>query len=65
MEPGIIAAIITGGCAVLAAIIAGIFKLVCGKKSPSDSNVTITQIQKGTNNTQIGIQNKHGDEKDE
>ena len=50
---------IIGACgAVLAAVIAGVFGLIKQSKSNNfDKKVKIRQSAKGSNNTQIGIQN--------
>ena len=58
MSENVIIAIIGACGAVLAAVIAGVFGLIKQSKSNNfDKKVKIRQSAKGSNNTQIGIQN--------
>lgn len=63
MDKEIIVAIIGAAAVVLAALIAGIFSLINKGKSKESRQIQIKQKQSGRNNTQIGIQNNYGDDR--
>lgn len=63
MDKEIIVEIIGAAAVVLAALIGGIFSLINKGKSKESRQIQIKQKQSGRNNTQIGIQNNYGDDR--